>query len=62
MDDKLFLATATFDVIAVDEMFLRKPDDSDEHERAEDGCSGELPRLSWRKLRVVAITVRGGRR
>lgn len=32
MDNKLFLATATFDVSAVDEMFLRKPDDSDEHE------------------------------
>lgn len=61
MDDKLFLATATFDVFAVDKMFLRKPDDSDEHERAEKGCPGELPRLSWRKLRMVAITVRGGR-
>lgn len=37
MNDNLFLATATFDVFAVNEMFLRKPDDSDEHERAEKG-------------------------
>ena len=62
MDDELFLATATFDVFAVDETLLRKPHDLDEHKRAEKDCSGEVPRLSLRKLMVVAITVRGGRR